>query len=124
MKSIGNILWFIFGGFLSGISWLIAGLFCCITVVGIPLGRQCFKFASLSFWPFRKEIIYGGGAPSTIANLIWILLCGWLMALENCIFGLLWTVTIVGIPFGKQFFKIAAVSFLPFGAEVTVEHVL
>ena len=91
MKTIGNILWFIFGGFLSGISWLIAGLLCCITVVGIPLGRQCFKFASLSFWPFGKEIIYGGGAPSTIANLIWILLCGWLMAVENCIFGLLWT---------------------------------
>ena len=118
MKTIGNILWFIFGGFLSGLSWLLSGLLCCITVVGIPLGRQCFKFASLSFWPFGKEIIYGGGAPSTIANLIWILLCGWLMALENCIFGLLWTVTIVGIPFGKQFFKIAKLALTPFGAKV------
>ena len=118
MKTIGNILWFIFGGFLSGLSWLIAGLLCCITVVGIPLGCQCFKFASLSFWPFGKDIIYDGGAPSTIANLIWILLCGWLMALENCIFGLLWTVTIVGIPFGKQFFKIAKQALTPFGARI------
>ena len=118
MKTIGNILWFIFGGFLSGLSWLIAGLLCCVTVVGIPLGRQCFKFASLAFWPFGKEIIYGGGAPSTLANLIWILLCGWLMALENCAFGLLWTVTIIGIPFGKQFFKIAKLALTPFGARI------
>ena len=118
MKTIGNILWFIFGGFLSGLSWLIAGLLCCITVIGIPLGRQCFKFASLSFWPFGKEIIYGGGAPSTIANLIWIFLCGWVMALENCIFGLLWSITIVGIPFGKQFFKIAKLALTPFGVRI------
>ena len=62
MKTIGNLLWFVFGGFFSGLSWLLAGLLCCITVVGIPLGRQCFKFASLSFWPFGKEIVYGGGA--------------------------------------------------------------
>ena len=75
MRTIGNILWFIFGGFLSGLSWLIAGLLCCITVIGIPLGRQCFKFASLSFWPFGKEIVYAGGAVSTLANVIWIICC-------------------------------------------------
>ena len=60
MKTIGNLLWFIFGGFISGLLWLIAGLLCYVTVIGIPLGRQCFKFASLSFWPFGKEILHAG----------------------------------------------------------------
>ena len=118
MRTIGNILWFIFGGFISGLSWLIAGLILHLTVIGIPLGRQCFKFASLSFWPFGKEIICGGGAPSTIANIIWLICCGILMAIENAVFGLIWCVTVVGIPFGKQFFKIAKLALTPFGARV------
>ena len=118
MKTIGNILWFVFGGFLSGLSWLIAGLILCGTVIGIPLGRQCFKFASLSFRPFGKNIVYGGGAPSTIANIVWLIFCGILMAIENVVFGCLWCITIVGIPFGKQFFKIAKLALTPFGARV------
>ena len=56
MRTLGNILWFIFGGFLSGLSWWFAGLICCITIIGIPWGKQCFKFASMSFFPFKKEI--------------------------------------------------------------------
>ncbi len=118
MRTIGNILWFLLGGFLSGLSWLLAGLLCCITVVGIPLGLQCFKFASLSFWPFGKEIVYGGGAPSLIMNILWLIFGGILMAIENTVIGLLWCITIVGIPFGKQFFKIAKLALTPFGAEI------
>ena len=118
MKTIGNILWFIFGGFISGLGWLLSGLILCLTVIGIPLGKQCFKFASLSFWPFGKEIIYGGGAPSLIANIVWLIFFGILMAIENAVFGCLWCITIVGIPFGKQFFKIAKLSLCPFGAVV------
>ncbi len=121
MRTIGNILWFIFGGFLSGLSWLLAGLICCITVVGIPLGRQCFKFATLAFKPFKKEVIYGGGAPSLIANIFWLIFLGLPMALENAVVGLVWCVTIVGIPFGKQFFKIAKLALTPFGARI--EHI-
>lgn len=64
MSLIGNILWFIFGGFLSGLGWFFSGLLWCITIIGIPYGRQCFKFASLAFAPFGKNIEYGGGAPS------------------------------------------------------------
>ena len=97
---------------------MISGLILCITVIGIPLGKQCFKFASLSFWPFGKEIIPGGGAPSLIANILWILTFGIVMAIENAVFGLLWCITIVGIPFGKQFFKIAKLALTPFGARI------
>ena len=118
MKTIGNLLWFIFGGFISGLLWLVAGLLCCVTVIGIPLGRQCFKFASLSFWPFGKEIIYGGGAVSTLANVIWIICCGLWMAVYNLIVGFLWCCTVIGIPFGKQFFKIAKLALTPFGAKI------
>ena len=118
MRLLGNILWFIFGGLLGGLSWILVGIIWCITIIGIPVGLQCFKFASLAFWPFGKEIRYGSGTVSFLVNLIWIVFFGWEMALANLLIGLLWCVTIVGIPFGKQFFKIARLSFMPFGAEV------
>ena len=118
MRTIGNILWFIFGGFLSGLAWWISGILWCVTIIGIPYGRQCFKFASLSFRPFKKDVVYGGGAPSTIANIIWLIFCGLWMAIVNAVFGLLWCVTVIGIPFGRQFFKIARLALMPFGAKI------
>ena len=118
MSILGNVLWFIFGGFLSGLFWCISGLIWCITIVGIPYGIQCFKFATLSFAPFGKEIEYGGGVPSLFANIIWIIFFGIPMAIENFLFGCIWCITIVGIPFGLQFFKIAKLSLAPFGAKV------
>lgn len=118
MKLIGNILWFFLGGLISGMIWVLAGFLCCITIVGIPLGLQCFKFASLAFWPFGKEVIYGGGAVSLLANILWLVVCGIPMALVNVVLGFLWCFTIVGIPFGKQLFKIARLSLMPFGASV------
>ena len=118
MKTIGNLLWFLFGGFLSGLFWLIAGLICCVTIIGIPFGKQCFKFASMSFSPFGKEIEFGGGAVSLLANILWLAFFGIEMAIINFIFGLVWCVTIVGIPFGKQFLKIAKLSLMPFGAKI------
>ena len=119
MRFIGNILWFVFGGFISGLSWIIFGLLWCITIFGIPIGLQCFKLAGLSFWPFGKEIVYEGGAFSFIINVFWFFFGGLEMAIVNAAFGLLWCITIVGIPFGMQFFKLARLSLSPFGAVVT-----
>lgn len=118
MKIIGNILWFVFGGFLSGLSWLLAGCLWCITIIGIPIGTQCFKFAGLAFFPFGKEVVYGGGTISLLANILWLIISGIPMAVGNFITGCLWCITIIGIPFGKQFFKIAKLSLMPFGASV------
>ncbi|MBR5090444.1 MAG: YccF domain-containing protein [Ruminiclostridium sp.] len=118
MSVIGNILWFLLGGFLSGFAWLISGILWCITIIGIPYGLQCFKFASLSFFPFGKEVEYGGGAVSLLANIIWIIFFGIEMAVGNLVLGLIWCITIIGIPFGKQFFKIARLSLTPFGARI------
>ncbi len=118
MRLLGNLLWFVFGGLPAGLSWLVCGCFWCVTIIGIPIGLQCFKFAGLVFWPFGKEICYGGGTLSLLANIFWLILSGIPLALESVLLGCLWCVTIVGIPFGKQFFKIAKLALMPFGAEV------
>lgn len=118
MSCLGNVIWFVFGGFISGLLWIIAGVLCCITVVGIPIGLQCFKFAGLAFFPFGKEVEFGGGAVKGIANIIWLICLGWEMALTNALIGCVYCVTIIGIPFGLQFFKIAKLSLFPFGAEI------
>lgn len=118
MGCLGNVLWFIFGGFISGISWLLMGCLWCITIIGIPVGVQCFKFAGLSFFPFGKEVEYGGGAVSLLINIIWLLVSGIPLALEHAILGAVLCVTVIGIPFGLQQFKLAKLALMPFGATV------
>ena len=118
MRLLGNILWIIFGGFLSALGWIITGLLWCITIVGIPVGVQCFKLSSISFNPFGKEVRYEGGAFSFLINVIWFFFGGIELALGNFLTGLILCITIIGIPFGKQFFKIAKLALCPFGAVV------
>ena len=110
MNLLLNIIWFLVGGLILAIGWCIAGILCVITIVGIPLGIQCFKFAKLSLAPFGKEIKYGGGAPSVIANIIWLIFIGLPMAFEDIV---------VGCLFGLQCFKFAKLALMPFGAEIT-----
>lgn len=118
MRVLGNILWFVFGGCFSGLSWLLIGCLWCITIVGIPVGVQCFKIAGLTFFPFGKEVEYGGGVGSLIFNIFWILLSGIPLAIEHLTFGVVLCITLVGIPFGIQQFKLAKLALLPFGATV------
>ena len=124
MRMLGNILWIILGGFVSALGWIAAGCLWCITIVGIPIGKQCFKLCSISLNPFGKEVEYGGGAVSFIVNILWIIFSGIELAITNLALGAILCVTIVGIPFGMQFFKIAKLSLMPFGAQVTREHYL
>ena len=118
LSCLGNLLWFIFGGLIMGVSWTLAGLLWCITIIGIPWGVQCFKFAKLCFFPFGKSVEYGGGAGSLLLNIIWIVISGVPLALEALICGCIFCITIVGIPFGKQCFKFAKLALMPFGAEI------
>ena len=97
----------------------LAGLLWCVTIVGIPIGLQCFKFASLAFFPFGKEVRYGGGTVSLLLNLIWILVSGIPLAVTAAANGILLCCTIIGIPFGLQCFKMAKLALMPFGAEVS-----
>ena len=113
MRLLGNILWIIFGGLVSALGWLAAGVLWCITIIGFPIGVQCFKLASISLNPFGKEIRYEGGAVSFILNILWFLVSGLELALGNFLLGLLLCITIEGPPLGKQFFKIAKLSLCP-----------
>jgi uncharacterized membrane protein YccF (DUF307 family) len=120
MKTLGNFLWFVLGGFLLWLEWTFAGLLLCISIIGIPAGIQCFKIAGLCAFPFGKEIVReGSGLGSTFFNILWIIVFGWEIALTALGCGILWCITILRIPFGKQFFKLAAMSLFPFGARIS-----
>ncbi len=119
MKSLGNVIWFLFCGLWQGTSWLIIGFLWCISLFGIPIGLQCFKFATLAFFPFGKDIQYSNGVTSFFANIIWIIFGGIPLATAALVNGLLLCITIIGIPFGKQCFKIAKLALMPFGATIT-----
>lgn len=120
MGCLGNLLWLIFGGFFCGLSWLLVGLLWCLTIVGIPIGVQCFKFAGLSFCPFGKEVVYGGGPVRLLLNIVWLIFGGLEMALGFAAFGVVLCATIIGIPFGLQMFKLAKLALMPLGAEIKV----
>ena len=118
MRLIGNILWLILGGLLLAASWAIIGLVLCVTIVGIPLGVQAFKMAGLTLTPFGKTVVYGGGVGSVLANIVWFVLAGIWMAIGYILAGLLNCVTIIGIPFGIQSFKMAKLALWPFGSRI------
>ena len=118
MGCLGNVLWFVFGGCLSGLGWCLSGVLWCITIVGIPVGLQCFKFAKLAFFPFGKEIVYGGGVGSFLLNIIWLVVSGIWLALGSVVTGCLLCITVIGIPFGLQHFKLAKLALMPFGSDV------
>ena len=122
MGCLGNIIWFIFCGLWQGLGWLCAGILWCCTIIGIPIGRQCFKLAVLMFCPFGKEIRCGGGTMSLIANIFWIIFSGIPLAISALANGVLLCCTIVGIPFGLQCFKFAKLALTPFGAEIVTTY--
>ncbi|MBQ6967353.1 MAG: YccF domain-containing protein [Lachnospiraceae bacterium] len=125
MRIILNILWIILGGLMSALGWIVIGCLWCITVVGIPVGLQCFKLSSISFNPFGKVVRYDdSGVGSFLLNVLWFIFGGLEMALSNFLWGVVLCITIIGIPFGKQFFKIAKLSLRPFGAIVERENFL
>lgn len=119
MRLVGNLFWFLFAGLWLGLGWALAGILWCITIVGIPWGLQCFKFAKLTFTPFGKAVFYGGGLGSLLANILWLCLSGLPLCLEALLIGGILCITVVGIPFGMQCFKYAKLALMPFGASVS-----
>ncbi len=117
MRLVGNIIWFLFGGLILAILWLVLGLLLCITIVGIPFGVQCFKVAGLVVAPFGK-CVETRFDKHPVANLLWAILFGWELAIGFLVAGILNCITIVGIPLGLQSFKFMKLAFLPFGATV------
>lgn len=118
MNILGNIVWLLFGGLVEGLGWFLYGCLWCITIVGIPIGIQCFKFAALTMCPFGKEVKIGTGFGNLLLNIVWTVVTGLPMAITNAAWGVLLCCTIVGIPFGLQFFKLAQLSLFPFGSTI------
>ena len=118
MSLLGNFLWLICGGLVSAVSWAMVGIVYCISVIGIPVGLQCFKIAGLVLSPFGKDVEGGGGLGSCLLNIIWFFFGGLELALIHAAIGLVLCITVIGIPFGLQFFKIATLSLAPFGKYV------
>ncbi len=118
MSCIGNLIWMIFGGLIGGLTWCLAGVLWCITIIGIPIGLQCFKFAALSVAPFGKDVVYRVTGVNFIVNIIWLIVSGVPLAIGHLISAALLCITIVGIPFAAQSLKLARLALMPFGAEI------
>lgn len=122
MKFIGNIIWVVFGGLLISLYYALVGLFFCMTIIGIPFGVQLFKMAGLALWPFGHDVISGptdSGCLSILMNIVWIVLGGVEIALAHIGLGILFCITIVGIPFGIQHFKMSILALVPFGKQIS-----
>lgn len=121
MSLIGNLIWFIFGGLLLGIGYLFGGMVLCLTIVGIPFGLQIMKLGLFAMWPFGGEVVPGNNASGCLPlllNVLWIICGGIEVALTHLALGIVFSITIVGIPFGMQHFKLMILALLPFGHEV------
>lgn len=124
MRTLGNIIWFVFGGVLIAIEYLIASFLLMVTIVGIPFGLQTLKMAGLALWPFNKKVTThprSGGCLHVIFNVIWILIGGIWIALSHLAFAILFAITIIGIPFAQQHLKLAELSLVPFGKDIQTD---
>lgn len=121
MKTIGNIIWVLFGGLELAVGYLLSGVMLCITIIGIPFGLQVFKLGTLALWPFGKKVEKRdnpSGCLNTLMNILWFFFGGLGLVLSHLLLGALFFITIVGIPFGKQHFKLAHIALTPFGREI------
>ncbi|GAA0571065.1 YccF domain-containing protein [Paractinoplanes ferrugineus] len=121
MRLILNVLWFVFGsGFLLAIAYGIAGLICFALIVTIPFGIASMRLAVYSLWPFGRTVVSRptAGLASGTANVLWVILAGWWIALAHILTGVAQCVTVIGIPFGIANFKLVPVAFWPLGREI------
>lgn len=121
MRTIGNILWLVLGGFWLAVGYAIAGLILCVTVLGIPFGVQSFKLAGYSLWPFGRVVVTdpdAGSALGCVGNVLWLVLAGWWLAIGHVVTGIALCLTMIGIPLGVANFKLALLALVPFGKTV------
>jgi uncharacterized membrane protein YccF (DUF307 family) len=124
MRVLLNIIWLVFAGFWTAIGYLIAAILMFILIITIPFGIQAVKLAGYSLWPFGRAVIKkpSAGVGSVIGNVLWVVFCGWWLALVHLITGILLALTIIGIPLALANFKLVPVAFWPFGREIVPAH--
>lgn len=121
MGCLLNILWLLFGGLVVAVEYALSSLILMLTIVGIPFGLQTMKLAVLALWPFGKKVVYSKGSDGCLSlgmNILWILVGGFSICLTHLALGLFLCITIVGIPFGMQHFKMASLALTPFGKDI------
>src|SRR5699024_12166868 len=119
MGCLGNLIWMIFGGLISAISWFFIGCLWCLTIIGIPLGLQCFKIAKLSLMPFGKDVVRGeSGFGSLLWSILWLIFGGLELAAMHLFMGVILAVTVIGMPFAKQHIKLDLLSLVPYGVRI------
>jgi uncharacterized membrane protein YccF (DUF307 family) len=120
VRLILNVIWLIFGGFWLAVGYAVAGLVLCLLIITIPFGIASFRMANFAFWPFGRRLVdrLDAGAPSLLANVIWVVLAGWWLALAHIVTGIAQCLTIIGIPLGLANFKLVPVSLFPLGKEI------
>jgi uncharacterized membrane protein YccF (DUF307 family) len=121
MKILGNLIWLIFGGIIIAVEYFAGSLVLIITIVGIPFGIQTLKMGSLAIWPFGRDSrvhTRASGCLYILMNVLWLLCGGIWIALTHALFGLLLCMSLVGIPFGLQHFKLTAIALSPFGRDI------
>lgn len=121
MNLLGNLVWLLFGGFVSGVGYILAGIGLCLTIVGIPFGLQAIKIGLATFLPFGKEVVEVENANSALRvvfNVIWLLLFGWEIAVVHLAHAAILAITIVGIPWALQHVKLVPLALFPFGREL------
>lgn len=125
MKVLGNILWLIFGGIELAIVTFLEGVILCITIIFIPIGLQFFKVAKFFIWPMGKKVVpVSVNGFKTVVNIIYAILVGWEHFLIYGLIGCIFFITIIGIPFGKQYFKLAKFIIMPLGHDFVKESEL
>ena len=121
MKILGNLIWLIFGGIIIAIEYIIGSIILIITIIGIPFGIQTLKMGALALWPFGRDTRVherASGCLYILMNVLWLLCGGIWIALTHALFGLALCITIIGIPFGMQHFKLTAIALNPFGRDI------
>ena len=123
MNLLGNIIWLIFGGLFIALEYFIASVLLCCTIIGIPFALQTAKLGILALYPFGSRISHNTsgahGCTSTILNIIWFFVGGIWILLTHFFMGILLSITIIGIPFGRQHFKLAGLALTPFGHTIS-----
>lgn len=121
MKTFGNIIWLIFGGLVTALEYAMSSLLMMCTIIGIPFGLQTMKLAVLALWPFGSTVTdndNSSGCLNITMNIIWLIVGGFGICLTHLFFGIIFYITIIGIPFGKQHFKMARLALTPFGKNI------
>lgn len=124
MRILLNIIWLVLAGFWMALGYLLAALICFILIITIPFGVASLRIALYALWPFGRTVVRkpSAGAGSLLGNIIWIVLCGWWLALGHVITGVALCLTIIGIPLGVANFKLIPISLAPFGADIVPTH--